>query len=254
MINAYFISDLHLESPEERNSELLLRFFRSLNQNARPVSHVFLLGDIFDLWIGGHSYFANKWSKLIYEIELLRTRNIPVYFFEGNHDVHIASFWKDKLGVEVFVDPVYIDLTSHLRIRIEHGDLINKKDLTYLRYRSFIRSAPLKWTAHLLPGVFWNWLGNKMSAASRKKSRVWREDHIENMRTMIQNYAMECYDKEKPKSFDWIFTGHMHVRDEFHFQRESKIIKSINLGSWTGDSKPQVFWLSDEEGRFINVE
>lgn len=138
-MDAWFVSDIHLKSVEERNGKILLRFLRSLLAQEPAQTHLFLLGDIFDLWVGGHQYFAKKFQPLIEVLSELKKAGTKITFVEGNHDVHIEGFFRDKLGIEVFVEAQYYEIDG-VTVRVEHGDLINLEDLTYLKYRSFIRS------------------------------------------------------------------------------------------------------------------
>jgi len=230
-VESYFLSDIHLKSINERNGQILLRFLRSL-ADKDPV-RLFLLGDIFDLWVSGHDIFKRKYAELLTAIEDLKTDGSEIYFFEGNHDMHIHPYWREELGAKVYTEAQTFDLDG-LSVRCEHGDMINQSDKAYLRLRKFLRSPIVEQFGHRIPGnVWWN-LGEILSPLSRKKSSVYRQTNQDRLVQMIREHAHRAC---REGNFDLIITGHMHVRDDFEFQINSKTVRSINLGSWFDEVK-----------------
>ncbi len=214
---------------DEPSSQKLLGFLRSLQNGEREASHLFLLGDIFDLWIADHNYFAQKFAPIVHELSQIVKSSVQVYYFEGNHDLHLKKFWQEEHGIKVFTDKEYISLGSY-QVRIEHGDFINPDDKAYLRLRAFLRSKFMHFLSYNLPGKLVALLGEKSSEASRKRSSVVRKSKEELLRKMIRTYAEKSH-KIDPH-FDLLITGHMHVKDDYSFNSNGKEIRSINLGSW----------------------
>ena len=138
-MEAWFLSDIHLKTQEERNGQILLRFLHSLQAKDPTTTQLFLLGDIFDLWVGKHQHFANKFLPLMTAFKNLTKSGMKIVYIEGNHDVHIEGYFKKKLGIDVFVEAQYYHING-LTVRLEHGDLINPDDTAYLKYRSIIRN------------------------------------------------------------------------------------------------------------------
>ena len=208
-MNVWLLSDLHLKSDQEPSSKFFIQFLNQVSSMASPKDTLILLGDIFDLWVGGHSVFYFKYKNVVDAIQALKSKGVRIIFIEGNHDLHIEPFWKDKLGAEVYVEAYYLELDG-LTLRLEHGDEINLEDLAYLRLRSFLRHPILKFLGHHLPGAFWSYLGRKASQTSRKVSEKSRrqEGQDQKMIQMIRDHTLRAY-KEKP--FDLIVSGHMHV-------------------------------------------
>lgn len=226
-MQAWFISDLHLKDLNERNSIILLRFLHSLADNPKA-THLFLLGDIFDLWVGGSDVFQKKFQNIVDEIVALKKKGLEVVYFEGNHDVHVKNFWENKFSIPVWTSAQIYQLGPY-KVHLEHGDLMNPEDLAYLRYRSIIRQPLIAPLADLIPGKFLNEAGNFASRLSRKKSHVRRQNQQERIRKTIHTYADQAFAKDP---FDYMITGHMHVRDEYQVGSAEKKGLSINLGSW----------------------
>lgn len=244
-VSAWFLSDLHLKDINERSGNILLRFLSDLDQERRPCTHLFLLGDIFDLWIGDHEFFYQKFRPLIDLISHLKEKGVNVQYFEGNHDVHVKKFWEDRYGIPCHTMAEYFDVGS-LKVRVEHGDLINLEDKAYLRLRSFLRRSPLEFLAYQVPGAVWNEFGVRASQISRHFSGKLREDKQEFLRKLIRDHAHRSYDERR---FDLIVSGHMHIRDEYEFQVGERKVRSFNLGSWFHDS--QVLHLDGTQTKWV---
>ena len=236
-MEAYFLSDIHLKSVDERNGQNLLRFFNSLiDTSAQKPSqeiHLFLLGDIFDWWLSDHQVFIDKFYPIIEPIKKLIDQGVRVYFFEGNHDLHIHPYWAEKLGVRVYTEPEYFQL-GPWKVRCEHGDLINLEDKNYLRLRALLRHPFVETLGHVLPGKMWERVGLFLSHKSRQYSAADRENKEQDITQMIRRHAERAFEEG---AFDFIITGHMHVRDEYYFGSGKIKPGSVNLGSWFGDIK-----------------
>lgn len=231
-MEAWFLSDIHLRSHNERNGEILLRFLHSLQQKNPAEIQLYLLGDIFDLWVGGHKFFAKKFQPIVDALKVLSDRGVQMMYIEGNHDVHIEGFFHKKLGMDVHVEAQYV-LLNDLVIRLEHGDLINTNDHKYLKYRETIRSFFVRQLGLWIPGTFWDYVGTLASKKSRHKSSQFRHDNEKQLVEMIRKHAGVAY---QYKPFDIIISGHMHIFDDYEVQIENKKVRSINLGSWLEDS------------------
>lgn len=230
----------------ERNGNTLLRFLFELNKNPKE-NRLFLLGDIFDGWVSDGSAFVGQFQLLVDEVTKLKQNGGEVFYFEGNHDVHIDRFWSRLHGIEVFDKMQYLQLDG-LTARMEHGDYINPEDEAYFKYLSIIRHPIVEMIGHMMPSRFWYWIIAKQSLKSRKKSSRYTVDNAERIRNMIRVYAQKAY-KEKP--FDILITGHMHVFDDYTFEAGGKFVRSINLGTWL--EKPRVLKIQNQQIEIIDL-
>jgi UDP-2,3-diacylglucosamine hydrolase len=259
---AYFVSDIHLSgSPDDPRHQGFLAFLRALRLNsasdAGPFSvplkkptHLFLLGDIFDLWVGSHRHFQEKFSDIIAEITGLVREGVEVHFFEGNHDFHLREFWEKQLGVKVHPSVAYFELAGKT-VRIEHGDLINLDDRNYLRLRWFFRTPVMEFLAHNLPSKLISAIGEMASHTSRSHSRRSRSSLEDSIRAMIMTHAKRAI-RERP--FDLIVAGHVHLVDDVEVPpvlAGGPLSRSVNLGSWFDG--PKAFFLSSEVSGFVPV-
>ncbi|MCJ8275847.1 MAG: UDP-2,3-diacylglucosamine diphosphatase [Bdellovibrionales bacterium] len=248
MIKAYFVSDIHIKDPEESNSEKLLLFLHQLENNEDSASHLFLVGDIFDLWIHDHTYFVDKYVKIVNAIRSVVAKGIEVHYFEGNHDLYLKKFWQQDVGVRVHDGPVFFNLGSHV-VRVEHGDFMNPDDKGYLFLRKFLRSTTMTLLAKSLPGVIVQNIGDRASRASRHYTSHQKKMHEEKVMEFMHTYAESEVQK---RFFDFLITGHTHVRDEYKFSHNGEEVMSINLGSWFDDQK--ALCITEEGYSFIDIE
>lgn len=244
---AWFLSDIHIKDINERNSQVLLRFLNSLKENYPETTHLYMLGDVFDIWVGDSVLFERMYQPIIDALIALYQAGVKIYYFEGNHDVHIREFWA-KRGVSVFQSDVTVPLGHHL-VRLEHGDFINPEEVGYHRYRRWTYSKWGKRAITAVPGVVWWQVASLASQISRSYSSQARLNRVEKLRSLIREYAIQV---SKNSEFSLIITGHMHVRDEFEFEERGAKRISINLGSWF--EEPMALKLTDSSYEWIKVK
>lgn len=235
-MRAIFLSDLHLRGAQDERLKLLTE---RLDQEIAvgSLTHLFLLGDIFDLWVGAHQHFIQEYAPLLSRLAKLRDFGVAIHYFEGNHDLHLAGYWREQLGAQVHVEPQLIDLAGW-RVRIEHGDQMNPEDRGYLRLRAFLRTPFMAWAAYALPGAVTETIGRSMSRASRKwtSSVVMYRDEVQ-IRKMVLDHTQRVWQDEE---FDVLISGHVHVRidEQIHVtsseKPSGKSVRVINLGCWPG--------------------
>ena len=246
MLNAYFVSDLHIGSSTDARATLFLDFLGKLS-GRENASHLFLMGDIFDLWIAAHRYFIDKYQPITDEIVRLRNEGVEIHYFEGNHDLYLNHYWGDQLGLTVHEGPAYFDISDQT-VRIEHGDQMDPDDKGYRFLRWFLRTPPLKFLMPRLPGGLVVAIGKKSSDTSRvytsETKTMSRDDTIRKIRT----HAEKVYE-EKP--FNLIISGHVHVRDQYLVQDGQIAFKSVNLGTWL--DAPCYYQINETGGKLVEL-
>ena len=243
MATALFVSDIHIASPDCPRGRLFLQFLRSLRSKS-DVTHLYLLGDIFDLWVADHGFFIERYAEIIEEIRRLVALGVEVSYFEGNHDLHLWRFWNDRMGVTVHAGPAYVDLGAKT-LRIEHGDQMDPDDKGYRFLRWFLRTPPIRWLICNLPGLLIARIGEKASASSREYTSNTKTIERDRAIEKIRAHARQAY-QDRP--FDIILSGHVHVRDDYLGESGNRSFRSVNLGSWM--DRPCYFKLGENEQRF----
>lgn len=229
---AYFVSDIHIQGPDDLRARLFLDLLRAIRARAKSEpSSLYLVGDIFDLWIGGHSHFHQQYRVLVDELKVLIAHGVAVHYFEGNHDLHLRSFWEKEVGAKVYLDCEYFEIEGQ-RVRVEHGDLMNPDDRGYLFLRWLLRTPFMTAVALNLPSALIKALGERASAASRRYTSGQGRKSVDEkrIREIILRHAQKVYG-ERP--FDLLVSGHVHVRDDQFFRGPiGQEVRVTNLGSW----------------------
>lgn len=245
MQRAYFVSDLHLAGPDDPKTRLFTRFLKRLRGDS--VSHLILLGDIFDMWLGDHQYFVDRFQAIVTELQQLRDGGTEIHYFEGNHDLHLERFWAEKLGITVHAGPAYLRIADR-RLRLEHGDQMDPDDRGYHFLRWFLRTAVMRFLIYSLPGKLAAGIGERASATSRSYTSQQKTIARDTAVQKIREHAAKAH---AVQPFDLMISGHVHVRDDHSFEAAAGLSRSVNLGTWL--DAPCCFRLDAVSGELIEL-
>ncbi len=130
----YFVADLHLtdERPVATG-----RFFRFLQEDAAGSDALYILGDLFEAWVGDDhdEQVAHDTAR---RIRALVDAGTPVYFMHGNRDFMLAQRYAARSGMTLLNDPTRIDLYGTPTL-LMHGDTLCTNDTAYQSFRSRVR-------------------------------------------------------------------------------------------------------------------
>jgi UDP-2,3-diacylglucosamine hydrolase len=126
-----FISDLHL-SPERPG--ITESFISLLQGEARHADALYILGDLFEYWIGDDAAEPLGYASVIREIRALADSGVPVYFMRGNRDFLIGDRFAADTGCVTLSDPAVVDLYGQ-RVLLMHGDFLCTDDTEHQAFR-----------------------------------------------------------------------------------------------------------------------
>ncbi len=133
MCAVLLISDLHL-SPE-RPATLSL-FQRFLRDEAARAEQLYILGDLFDAWIGDDD---PQWSDVIQWLAALSHAGTRVFFQHGNRDFLLGERFAEATGGRLLAEEALVDLPSG-RTLLMHGDTLCTDDTHYQQARTQLRN------------------------------------------------------------------------------------------------------------------
>lgn len=247
------ISDLHIKEPSQDSYQLLLSFLN--NAVVKNSTHIVFLGDIFDMMLGGHAEYFDKYSEFFLDIkDKLGHSQQKIIFIEGNHDYHLDNLFikfRQKYNInknDLILRHEDFSLTSGTKkIHFAHGDNIFVGSRLDLKYRQVVRSRFIK----ILAEDFFSFksleaIGQWASNLSRKKSTqkyttnynetFIRDAYREAAKTLLQQQAA-----------DYLICGHSHIKDMFEI--ENKLY--ANCGYLPNS---QVFlYMQDEKLEFLDL-
>jgi len=149
----FFVADLHLtdERPVATG-----RFFRFLDEEAAGADALYILGDLFEAWIGD-DHDERVARDTAQRIKALAAAGTPVYFMHGNRDFMLAGRYAALAGMTLLTDPTRIDLYG-VPTLLMHGDTLCSDDMAYQAFRrrvrhpltlALLRQLPLAWRRRL---------------------------------------------------------------------------------------------------------
>jgi len=139
-----FISDLHLTHQRPAITDLFLAF---LEEQAISADALYILGDLFEYWIGDEAIELETVRPIIDGLNRLAASGTPVYIMRGNRDVLLGKKFEQACGCRLLEDPVVIDLYGEAML-ISHGDYLCTDDTEYQQFRTMVREP--KWQQRFL--------------------------------------------------------------------------------------------------------
>lgn len=133
---ALFISDLHIDASRPAITEQFLGF---LATEARYAEALYILGDLFESWVGDDAADAAQ-NATIDGLHSLTSHGVPCFVMHGNRDFLLAEQFCSKSGAEILPDPVIVTLYGE-RVLVMHGDALCTDDRAYQRLRATVRDA-----------------------------------------------------------------------------------------------------------------
>lgn len=129
-----FISDLHLDPERPEITELFVRF---VGGEAREADALYILGDLFEAWVGDDD--PSETGALVADtLRALRDSGVPVYFMRGNRDFLLGEDYARRSGATILPDPAVVMLYGKPAL-LTHGDLLCTDDAAYQAFRAQTR-------------------------------------------------------------------------------------------------------------------
>ena len=135
-MSTLFISDLHLSAERPAITALFLDFLRG---RARSAEALYILGDLFEYWIGDDVAGQPEYQPLIAGLRELTAAGVPVYVMHGNRDFLLGTGFEQVTGCTLIPDPSEISLYGEKTL-LMHGDSLCTDDVAYLKFRAMVRN------------------------------------------------------------------------------------------------------------------
>ena len=215
-----FISDLHLEETRPEIGEQFLEF---LAGPARQADALYILGDLFEAWIGDDDpspYYAGMKQA----IRELADSGVPVFFMHGNRDFMIGERFAEESGVTLLQDPHPIELFGQ-KVLLSHGDSLCTDDVEYQKVRAMTRNP--EWQAMMLTKS----VEERMAFAQQARAQSMAHGEALDMEiTDVNHDAVEGMIREH--GCDVLLHGHTHRPAVHPLRVDGRPVHRIVLGDW----------------------
>lgn len=235
MPSTYFISDLHLGPDLPR----VTAGFLALLEKIRGAAALYVLGDLFEAWVGDdHRDDYN--NRVLDAFRALSASGTRLYFLHGNRDFLLGQDFAAATGGSLLPESALLELPRE-RVLLMHGDQLCTADEKYLAFRA--QSRDPAWQAMMLG----NPLEQRLMIAQmwRMQSKANNANKPENIMDVTPS-EVERVLREAGAAV--LLHGHTHRPQVHEFEVDGRPARRLVLGDWREDSGEAVIGLADEAG------
>ena len=215
-----FIADLHLCTEEPAITAGFLRF---LVGEARQADALYILGDLFEAWIGDDD--PNPLHREIAAaIKAVVDSGVPCFFIHGNRDFLIGKRFARESGMTLLPQEKVLNLYGR-RVLILHGDTLCTDDAGYQAFRAKVHQRWLQTLFLALPLCIRKRVAARMRADSKAANRS------KSLEIMDVNKHAVIAEMEK-HHVQWLIHGHTHRPDVHPLTANGEPAFRVVLGAW----------------------
>lgn len=215
-----FISDLHLEAKRPEIGEQFLAF---LAGEAREAEALYILGDLFEAWLGDddpNPHYAGMKTA----IREVADSGVPVFFMHGNRDFMIGEQFAAETGVTILNDPEIVDLYGD-KVLLSHGDALCTDDVHYQQIRAMTRDPEWQDMMRVKP------MQERIEIAIQaRKDSLAHGESLDDEITDVNQGAVEETIREH--GVDILLHGHTHRPAVHEVELDDRVATRIVLGDW----------------------
>ncbi|WP_133406431.1 UDP-2,3-diacylglucosamine diphosphatase [Parashewanella tropica] len=215
-MSVLFIGDLHLSEDHPYITDC---FFHFLQTHAQKAEALYILGDLFEVWVGDD--VAEPFAIEVAEKLKAISRYTKIYFINGNRDFLLSHRYARQAGMRILDEVHTLDLYGKPTV-ILHGDSLCTLDEDYQKFRKFRNKAWVKWLYASLPGGIRRAIARKIRNKS-KSSNQYKTTQIMDVEPSAVKQLMQ-----QTKTVQMIH-GHTH-RPGYNQVDETK--ERIVVGDW----------------------
>ncbi|MES1925090.1 UDP-2,3-diacylglucosamine diphosphatase [Salinisphaera sp. T31B1] len=219
----HLLADVHLRDGKDPNAARLIGY---LAGRARHAEAVYVLGDLFDVWVGDDGSIAPHAAVLDAFAELA-SHGVALYFMRGNRDFAVGEAFVSASRLRILDDPCVVDLAGEPTL-LSHGDIFCTDDTAHQAFRA--RYTNPRWRARMMRLPLW--LRRRIARRARRRSQAGKQ--IKASQLMDVNYdavrqAMQAYGVRR------LIHGHTHRPATHEVALPTCTGERIVLADWRPD-------------------
>ena len=215
-----FVSDLHLEAGRPEIGDQFLAF---LAGEASRADALYILGDLFEVWVGDDDPNTH-YAVIKQALRELVDNGVTTYFMHGNRDFMIGNVFARETGVRILSDPYPVEFYGD-KVLLSHGDALCIDDVQYQNARRITRDP--EWQAMMLAKP----LAERLTIAKHL-----RAESIAHGATIDQSITDVNQDEVlrvvRDHGVDVLLHGHTHRPAVHAIDLGDRVAKRIVLGDW----------------------
>jgi UDP-2,3-diacylglucosamine hydrolase len=215
-----FIADLHLSA---ERPETIRRFLDFLEGEARKAEALYILGDLFEAWLGD-DLILPEYAPVLDALRALSDSGVRVYVMHGNRDFLLGKRFEQVSGCHLIDDPLCIDLYGSPTL-LMHGDLLCSDDHPYQAMRQQLRD-PAWIDAFLAKPV------EERIAFARELRERSRKETGEKAETIMDVNPQTVIDTLQAHQVTRLIHGHTHRPATHYHQLEQTTATRYVLPEW----------------------
>ena len=210
--SALLISDIHLTPSMPLTAQ---RFFDFCEKDAPKVEAVFILGDLFEYWVGDDASSQSPFQQEVKRALANLATKTKTFYMHGNRDFLIGSDFLKKTGMTLLADPTVVEISGEQYV-LCHGDSLCTADVGYQVFRTWVRKSWVQKLFLQLPVSWRRAIANHL----RSNSHAQYQRGIRNSYTQNQiktNVTLEaCGAILRAHSGSNLIHGHTHLPNHHH--------------------------------------
>ncbi len=215
-----FISDLHLDAAEPAT---LAQFRAFLRDEAAACDALYILGDLFETWIGDDDDEPAR-AGARDALRALTAGGVPCFIQHGNRDFLLGAGFMAASGCTLLPDPTVLAIGGR-RFVLSHGDVLCTADRGYQRFRGLVRNAAFQkcW------GMLSLRLRRRLAALARRRSHAYTQRAPESIMDVTPAAVAALL---RTTGAEVLVHGHTHRPRMHRLEVDGSERTRIVLGDW----------------------
>jgi UDP-2,3-diacylglucosamine hydrolase len=232
-----FIADLHLS---EARPDLTDAFIHFLATKAKQANELYILGDLFEFWIGDDEQSPLQ-QQITHALKALSDQGCRLFYSHGNRDFMIGKRFARECGMTL-LPPIYSCEIAGEKTLLLHGDQLCTDDEAYQRFRRITSWPWLQWVFLHLP------LSRRVKIAQqiRQGSHKGKQQKSRSIMDVTPSSVNDCFERHQATL---MIHGHTHrpMINKLTLNN-GQTVRRIVLGDWNTD-----LWYLQIDDRDINL-
>lgn len=232
-----FLSDLHL-SPATPGIEAL--FLQFLAGPAREAEAVYILGDLFEVWVGDDDLEAPLPARIAAAMKALADTGVHLACLHGNRDFLLGTDFAAASGATLLPDP-YVLSTPEWQFILAHGDHLCTDDAPYMAFREQVRNPA--WQSAFLARPLSE--RRAMAQHMRDQSQAGKTGYARDLPTG------ETEDFLREHGYATFIHGHTHLPGHHDHIVDGIHVERWVLSDWREDRGDYLAWDGEQLTRHV---